>query len=265
MAWRLGIDIGGTFTDVALVNDVDGTIGIAKTPTTPTDFGKAVLTGLYDSLDRYGVQPDEVSLLSHATTVVTNSILEGKGARTALISTRGFRDVLELRRSARSDLYDMFQDPPRVLVPRHRRLEITERLDATGTAIVPLAESEIPGLIKELKDLKVEAVAISLLFSFLNDKHERRLGDALREALPDVSIFLSSEVLPEVREFERTSTTAVCAYVAPILRSYLERLETATDSLGLPELHVMGSTGGVFDVREAVSYTHLTLPTSDLV
>ena len=199
MAWRLGIDIGGTFTDVALVNDVDGTIGISKTPTTPSDFGKAVLTGLYDSLDRYGVKSDEVSLLSHATTVVTNSILEGKGARTALISTRGFRDVLELRRSARSDLYDMFQDPPRVLVPRHRRLEITERLDATGTAIVPLAESEIPGLIKELKNLKVEAVAISLLFSFLNDKHERRLGDALREALPDVSIFLSSEVLPEVR------------------------------------------------------------------
>ena len=252
MAWRLGIDIGGTFTDVALVNDVDGTIGISKTPTTPSDFGKAVLTGLYDSLDRYGVKSDEVSLLSHATTVVTNSILEGKGARTALISTRGFRDVLELRRSARSDLYDMFQDPPRVLVPRHRRLEITERLDATGTAIVPLAESEIPGLIKELKNLKVEAVAISLLFSFLNDKHERRLGDALREALPDVPIFLSSEVLPEVREFERTSTTAVCAYVAPILRSYLERLETATDSLGLPELHVMGSTGGVFDVREAL-------------
>ncbi|HIB07627.1 MAG TPA: hydantoinase/oxoprolinase family protein [Gammaproteobacteria bacterium] len=252
MAWRLGIDIGGTFTDVALVNDVDGTIGIAKTPTTPSDFGKAVLSGLHDALDRYGVQPDEVSLLSHATTVVTNSILEENGARTALISTRGFRDVLELRRSARSDLYDMFQDPPRVLVPRHRRLEITERLDATGTVIVPLDESEIPGLIEELKDLEVEAVAISLLFSFLNNHHECRLGEALREALPGVAIFLSSEVLPEVREFERTSTTAVCAYVAPILGSYLKQLETATDSLGLPKLHVMGSTGGVFDVREAL-------------
>ena len=252
MAWRLGIDIGGTFTDVALVNDVDGTIGIAKTPTTPSDFGKAVLSGLHDALDRYGVQPDEVSLLSHATTVVTNSILEENGACTALISTRGFRDVLELRRSARSDLYDMLQDPPRVLVPRHRRLEITERLDATGTVIVPLDESEIPGLIKELKDLEVEAVAISLLFSFLNDHHECRLGEALREALPGVAIFLSSEVLPEVREFERTSTTAVCAYVAPILGSYLKQLETATDSLGLPKLHVMGSTGGVFDVREAL-------------
>ncbi|HIM97890.1 MAG TPA: hydantoinase/oxoprolinase family protein [Gammaproteobacteria bacterium] len=252
MAWRLGIDIGGTFTDVALVNDVDGTIGIAKTPTTPSDFGKAVLSGLHDALDRYGVQPDEVSLLSHATTVVTNSILEENGACTALISTRGFRDVLELRRSARSDLYDMFQDPPRVLVPRHRRLEITERLDATGTVIVPLDESEIPGLIEELKDLEVEAVAISLLFSFLNNHHECRLGEALREALPGVAIFLSSEVLPEVREFERTSTTAVCAYVAPILESYLKQLETATDSLGLPKLHVMGSTGGVFDVREAL-------------
>ncbi|MEE3288800.1 MAG: hydantoinase/oxoprolinase family protein, partial [Pseudomonadota bacterium] len=252
MGWRLGIDIGGTFTDVALVNDADGTIGIAKTPTTPADFGKAVLTGLQEAISRYGVPPGEVSLLSHATTVVTNAILEENGARTALISTRGFRDVLELRRSARSDLYDMFQDSPRVLVPRHRRLEITERLDASGTVVVPLAESEIPDLIDVLKNLEVEAVAVTLLFSFLNDDHERRLGEALREALPEVPVFLSCEVLPEVREFERTSTTAVCAYVGPILESYLRRLETAIAGLGLPELRVMGSTGGVFDVREAL-------------
>ncbi len=252
MGWRLGIDIGGTFTDVALVNDADGTIGIAKTPTTPADFGKGVLTGLQEAINRYGVPPGDVSLLSHATTVVTNAILEENGARTALISTRGFRDVLELRRSARSDLYDMFQDSPRVLVPRHRRLEITERLDASGAVVVPLAESEIPDLIDVLKNLEVEAVAVTLLFSFLNDDHERRLGEALREALPGVPVFLSCEVLPEVREFERTSTTAVCAYVGPILESYLRRLETAIASLGLPELRVMGSTGGVFDVREAL-------------
>ncbi|MED5408385.1 MAG: hydantoinase/oxoprolinase family protein [Pseudomonadota bacterium] len=252
MGWRLGIDIGGTFTDVVLVNDTDGTIGIAKTPTTPGDFGQGVLAGLQDAIGRYGVPPDDVSLLSHATTVVTNAILQEKGARTALISTRGFRDVLELRRSARSDLYDMFQDPPRVLVPRHRRLEITERLDASGAVVVPLAESEIPNLVKALRELEVEAVAVTLLFSFLNDEHERRLGAALREALPGVPVFLSCEVLPEVREFERTSTTAVCAYVGPILESYLKRLEAAVAGLGLPELRVMGSTGGVFDVPEAL-------------
>ena len=252
MAWRLGVDIGGTFTDVALVNDADGTIGIAKTSTTPRNFGQGVITGLKQAIATYNVPVDDVSLLSHATTVVTNAVLEQKGARTALISTRGFRDLLELRRSARSDLYDLFQDAPISLVPRHRRLEVTERIDAAGAIVTPLAESEIADLVATLKKLEVEAVAVTLLFSFLNDSHERRLGEALRAALPGIPVFLSSEVLPEVREFERTSTTVVCAYVGPILESYLTQLETAVTGLGLPNLHIMGSTGGVFDVKEAL-------------
>ena len=252
MAWRLGVDIGGTFTDVALVNDADGTIGIAKTSTTPRNFAQGVITGLKQAIASYNVPVDDVSLLSHATTVVTNAVLEQKGARTALISTRGFRDLLELRRSARSDLYDLFQDAPISLVPRHRRLEVTERIDAAGAVVTPLAESEIAGLVETLKKLEVEAVAVTLLFSFLNDSHERRLGEKLRAALPGIPVFLSCEVLPEVREFERTSTTAVCAYVGPILESYLTQLETAVTGLGLPNLHIMGSTGGVFDVKEAL-------------
>ena len=252
MAWRLGVDIGGTFTDVALVNDADGTIGIAKTSTTPRNFGQGVITGLKQAIATYNVPVDDVSLLSHATTVVTNAVLEQKGARTALISTRGFRDLLELRRSARSDLYDLFQDAPISLVPRHRRLEVTERIDAAGAIVTPLAESEIADLVATLKKLEVEAVAVTLLFSFLNDSHERRLGEALRAALPGIPVFLSCEVLPEVREFERTSTTVVCAYVGPILESYLTQLETAVTGLGLPNLHIMGSTGGVFDVKEAL-------------
>ena len=252
MAWRLGVDIGGTFTDVALVNDADGTIGIAKTSTTPRNFAQGVITGLKQAIASYNVPVDDVSLLSHATTVVTNAVLEQKGARTALISTRGFRDLLELRRSARSDLYDLFQDAPISLVPRHRRLEVTERIDAAGAVVTPLAESEIADLVKTLKKLEVEAVAVTLLFSFLNDSHERRLGEKLRAALPGIPVFLSCEVLPEVREFERTSTTAVCAYVGPILESYLTQLETAVTGLGLPNLHIMGSTGGVFDVKEAL-------------
>lgn len=252
MGWRVGVDIGGTFTDVALVNETDGQIGIAKVPTTPRDFGEGVVQALEIALSENGIAADEVTLLSHATTVVTNAILEGKGARTVLISTRGFRDVLEIRRSARADLYDLFQDPPGVLVPRHCRLEVTERLDAAGDVVTPLEESEIDGIIDFIRKNDIEAVSVSLLYAFLNDVHERVLGERLRAALPGVPIFLSSEVLPEIREFERTSTTAVCGYVGPILESYLRRLQEAVSGMGLPDLYVMGSSGGVFDVEEGL-------------
>ena len=147
MGWRVGVDIGGTFTDVALVNEADGQIGITKVLTTPRDFGEGVVQALDIALRENGVEAEEVTLLSHATTVVTNAILEGKGARTVMVSTRGFRDVLEIRRSARADLYDLFQDPPGVLVPRHCRLEITERIDASGNVVTPLDESEIDNIV----------------------------------------------------------------------------------------------------------------------
>ena len=253
MAWRVGIDIGGTFTDVALIDDASGRIGVAKVPTTPRDFAQGVLAALEMAMRRYGLAAADVGLLSHATTVVTNAILEEKGARAALIATRGFRDVLELRRSARADLYDLFQDAPATLIPRRRRFEITERIGADGAVVTPLAEGEIDGLIAALKAERVQAVAVSLLFSFLNPEHEWRLGARLRAALPDVPVYMSSEVLPEIKEFERTSTTAVCAYVGPILASYLERLESATRAQGLPRLYVMGSSGGVLEAAETVA------------
>ena len=253
MAWRVGVDIGGTFTDVALIDDATGQIGVAKVPTTPRDFAEGVLSALHMAMQRYNLAAADVGLLSHATTVVTNAILQEKGARAALIATRGFRDVLELRRSARPDLYDLFQDAPATLIPRRRRYEITERIGADGEVVTPLAEGEIDGLIAALKAERVEAVAVSLLFSFLNPEHERRLGARLRAALPDVPIYMSSEVLPEIKEFERTSTTAVCAYVGPILASYLERLESATRAQGLPRLYVMGSSGGVLEASETVA------------
>ena len=252
MSWRIGVDIGGTFTDVALVNEDNGRIGIAKVSTTPDDFGAGVVQALSIALDDHNVVPESVSLLSHATTVVTNAILENKGARIALVATRGFRDVLELRRSARVDLYDLYQDAPAVLAPRHCRLEVTERLDASGAVVTPLDESDIDPIIEFVKNNDIEAVAVSLLYSFLNDAHERIVGDRLRAALPGVPVFLSSEVLPEIREYERTSTTAVCAYVGPILESYLHRLEEAVSGMGLPKLYVMGSSGGIFDVAEGL-------------
>jgi N-methylhydantoinase A len=253
MTWRIGIDIGGTFTDVALVEERSGRIGVAKVPTTPADPAEGVLCALETAMARYAIDPGAVSLLSHATTIVTNAILEEKGARAALVTTRGFRDVLELRRSARANLYDLFQDPPATLIPRRRRFEISERVGADGRIVTPLAEDEIDGLVEALKAARVDAVAVALVFSFLAPAHERRLGERLRAALPGVPIFLSSDVLPEIKEFERTSTTAVCAYVGPVLASYLARLEAAARRRALPPLHLMGSNGGVLQAAEAVA------------
>ena len=253
MAWRIGVDIGGTFTDVALVDEASGRIGVAKVPTTPEDLAEGVLCALELAMNRFEVAPTEVGLLSHATTVVTNAILQESGARAALITTRGFRDVLELRRSARADLYDLFQDAPATLIPRRRRFEITERVGADGSIVTPLAENEIDGLIAALKTARIDAIAISLVFSFLNPEHERRLGALLRAALPGVPVYLSSDVLPEIKEFERSSTTAVCAYVGPILASYLERLEQVTRNRALPPLYLMGSNGGILEAAEVIA------------
>ena len=250
--WRIGVDVGGTFTDVAIVNEEDGTMGVAKVSSTPEDFGVGVVKAIEQALKKYNISPKDVSLLAHATTVVTNAILEEKGAKVGLISTLGFRDILELRRSARADLYDLFQDPPSVLVQRRNRFEITERIDAEGQVVIPIVEDEIEQIISKLKTARVEAVAVSLLFSFLNDEHEALVGRRLREALPNIPVFLSSEVLPEIREFERTSTTAICAYVGPILSSYLARLKNSVTEKGLPTPYVMGSGGGLFEIEESL-------------
>jgi N-methylhydantoinase A len=256
MAWRIGVDIGGTFTDVALVDEASGRIGLVKLLTTPDDFSRAVIAGLTSGLEREAIDPiidpGRVALLAHATTIVTNALFEKKGARTGLVTTRGFRDLLELRRSSRADLYDLFQDAPDLLVPRRWRFEITERVGAAGEIVTPLAEDEIDAVVAAIRAAELETVAVALLFSFLNDAHERFLGERLRAALPGVGIYLSCEILPEIREFERISTTTVCAYVGKLLAAYLDRLQRAASGLGLPPLYVMGSSGGMLDVAEAL-------------
>src|SRR3954453_4175073 len=252
MAWRIGVDIGGTFTDVALVDEKSGRIGLVKLLTTPDDFSHAVVEGLRNGIEREAIDPARVALLAHATTVVTNALFEKKGARAGLVTTSGFRDLLELRRSSRADLYDLFQDPPDMLVPRRWRFEITERIGARGEIVTPLAENEIDAVVAAIRAAELESVAVALLFSFLNDAHERLLGERLRAALPGVGVYLSCEILPEIREFERISTTTVCAYVGKLLAAYLDRLQRAASKLGLPSLYVMGSSGGMVDVAEAL-------------
>ncbi|HSU06315.1 MAG TPA: hydantoinase/oxoprolinase N-terminal domain-containing protein, partial [Acetobacteraceae bacterium] len=160
-SWRIGIDIGGTFTDVAIVEQQTGRIAVAKLLSTPQDFGEAVIAGLRQALAENGIDAAEVSLLSHATTVVTNALLQNRGARAGMVTTRGFRDILELRRSSRADLYDLFQDAPAVLIPRRHRFEITERIDADGQVVQPLAEHEIPELIAKIRDTGLQTVAVS--------------------------------------------------------------------------------------------------------
>ena len=252
MAYRLGIDIGGTFTDVVSVNEDTGYVSIVKTHSTPGNFSKGVLDALRLSEETTLVPPSSIEYIAHGTTVVTNTLLEGTGATTALITTRGFRDVLELRRQNRAELYNLFQDPPSILVDRHLRLEITERVDSSGQVLTPLALDEIDGLIKFLTDHKIEAVAVCLLYSFLRPEHEQILGKYLRESLPDTVVFLSCEVLPEIREYERTSTTAVCAYVGPVLEQYLKDLEGSLKSYGYPSMYLMASGGGVVSPLEAL-------------
>lgn len=246
---RVAADIGGTFTDVALIHE-DGRIATRKVPSTPADYAGGVVEGIRQILAAEGVPVGAVTEVLHACTVATNAILEGKGAKTGLITTAGFRDVLELRRIRVPRLYDPLYRKPPVLVPRALRLEVAERLDFAGRVIEPLDEESVVRAIDRLAEEGVAAVAVCLLHSYANPAHERRIGALLRERLPEAFVSLSVDVLPEMREYERTSTTVINAYVGPAVRAYLESLVARLAADGLPErLFMMHSAGGIVDAR----------------
>jgi N-methylhydantoinase A len=255
MTWRIGVDIGGTFTDVALVDEATGHIGIAKVPTTPRDLAQGVLSALAAATGRHGISAADVGLLSHATTVVTNTILEEKGARAALVTTRGFRDVLELGREIRYAAYDAFAQMPEPLVPRSRRLEVNERLRADGSVLAPLDPAQARDAVRELKALGTESVAVCLLNSFENPAHELVLKRLLAEEFPEASVSISYEVLPQIREYERTSTTVTNAYVKPLTETYLRRLRERLAAIGFRgRLFIMLSSGGVTSAETAAEF-----------
>ncbi|NOX44687.1 MAG: hydantoinase/oxoprolinase family protein, partial [Caldiserica bacterium] len=243
MGISLGVDVGGTFTDFVWV--ADGELGALKVPTSPAQE-EAFLAGL-------GRLPaTEIERIVHGTTVATNALLEGKWARTVLITTAGFRDVLEIGRQNRPSLYDLFCERPVPLVPREWRLEVPERVDARGVAIRPLDEGAVRALARVISGGGVESVAVVLLFSFLNPAHERRVREILREEGIEAPITLSCEVLPEFREYERTSTTVMTAALRPVVEGYLSRLSAALASRGMAApLLVMQSNGGVAGAEEA--------------
>jgi len=215
---RIGIDVGGTFTDVILTDQQSSKVWSVKTPTTPSSPVEGALNGIREILELSQVAPSEIEFVGHGTTIATNLIVEEKGARTALITTKGFRDILEIRRVSRhdrADLYDLFFDNPKDLVPRELRLEVDERILYDGSVEKPLTEAEITKVIDAVAKLDVEAVAICCLHSYVNNSHEQQLLEALRKSNPSLFITASADVNPEMSEYERTSTTVMNAMLVP--------------------------------------------------
>jgi len=242
---RLGVDVGGTFTDLVALSE--GALVTAKVPSTPRDQSVGVMNAILAS----GVEADALSALAHGMTVATNALLERRGARTALVTTEGFRDVLEIARQNRPSLYDLTRDRPPTLVPRELRFTVKERMGPEGE-VEPLDEESLENAVSAVREADVEAVAVCLLFAFMHPEHEKRAGEALREALPGLHVSLSSEVLPEFREYERFSTTAADAYLAPKLAAYLKNLGGKVEEAGMPSPLIMQSAGGVVTIEDAV-------------
>ncbi len=243
---RLGVDVGGTFTDLVALSE--GALVTAKVPSTPRDQSEGVM----NAIQAAGVEAASVGALAHGMTVATNALLERRGAKTALVTTEGFRDVLEIARQNRASLYDLAMDRPPPLVPRDLRFTVKERIGPDGE-IEPLDEESLERTVEALRGADVQAVAVCLLFAFAHPEHEKRVGEALREALPEVHVSLSSEVLPEFREYERFSTTAADAYLGPKLAAYLKNLADKAEAAGVPAPLIMQSSGGVVPVEDAAT------------
>ncbi len=241
---RIGIDIGGTFTDIVTLQA--GTVQVSKTPSTPDAPEQGVLCGLTNARERDGWAFESIEFLGHGTTVATNAVLEETWADTALITTAGFRDVLEIGRQTRPDIYDFQAEKPTPIVERDRRFEVTERLDERGAVLTDLDEESVRVAAERLQNIDVDSVAISLLYAFENADHERRIREILETTGVDVSVSLSSDVLPEIREYERTLATAMNAALKPVMDRYIGNLETEIGGLGIDtDLGIMQSNGGL--------------------
>jgi len=247
--YRVAVDTGGTFSDFVFFNEDSGEISITKVPSTPKEPFEAVLNGVRELLDQ-GVSAGDVSFFSHGTTVGTNALLEEKGAVTGLLVTEGFRGIYEVMEQSRGYgpvTYDLFFEKPRLLAAPYTTEEVRERVDFQGNALTPVDPAQAAEAIRRLKAKGVESVAVCFLFSFLNLDHELAVKEVMAEEFPEASLSLSCEVLPQIREFYRMSTTVINAYIAPVMSRYLGLLETRLREMGVttPQLYIMQSNGGV--------------------
>ncbi len=244
--YRLGIDIGGTFTDAVLMNLGTGEFQTAKVSTTPKDLATGFLRAIERAISEAAVNPGEVAQIVHATTVATNAIIENKVVKSAFITTKGFRDMLEIQRQIRPTLYDLFFDKPAPLIPRYLCYEVTERVTAEGEVLQPLNEDEVRHAVRQSKKEGVEAIAVCFLHSYINPSHEKRTGEIIEEEFPEAYLTLSSEINPEFREYFRASTTVINTVLMPIVARYVDKLQGEIATRGFKSgLYVMQSGGGL--------------------
>ena len=262
MEWAIGVDVGGTFTDFYLHNTTTGSFYIGKRPSTPHNPAEAIVIGLLDICEKHNVALGSISRLSHGTTVGTNTLIQRSGSKVALITTKGFKDLLEIGRQTRPHMYNLYTDFPAPLVDRDHRFELSERMNFNGDVIVAPNKSDIEEVIDKVIQSEAKACALGFLFSFINPRHEREVADLIRQKAPNLVISLSSEVQPEFREYERLSTTVLNAYLQPVMSVYLKTLEDGVKkSLPNANIGINQSNGGLmsperarqFPVRTALS------------
>lgn len=247
--YRIGVDVGGTFTDFTLHDDANGEVHFYKTASTPHDPSQAIEEGLRAMLAQLGFAAADVGYLGHGTTVATNIVIERRGARTGLLTTKGFRDALELGRQARPSIYDYRIEKPPVLIPRDRRVEVEERIGPAGEVLTPLDPASLEAAVAELRAQGVESVAVCFLHSYRRPEHEQAARAVIARLLPEAYVTLSSDILPEFREFERMSTTAVNAFVGPKMGNYLKRFRDRMQAVGIgTEPYTIHSNGGLMSV-----------------
>lgn len=254
--WIVGVDVGGTFTDFSARDVVSGALVVHKRPSTPDDPSEAILKGFDELREKIGFDSAEVQRFAHGTTVATNALLQRKGADVAVVTTRGFRDLLEIGRQVRPAIYDLQQDAPPPLADRRHRLEVTERIGPDGAVVEPLKDEDIDAVIDEIAKLEdVQAVAVCLLFSYINPEHERRIAARIRERRPDLSISISSEVQPEFREYERFSTALINAFLQPEVGRYIQRLQASIDRVApRARFGIFQSAGGLMSAEKAAQF-----------
>ena len=269
MNYKIGVDVGGTFTDVFLLNETTGQLAVHKVSSTPEDPSRAIIRGVSEILQIQKIPPDQVTYLAHGTTVATNAIIEQKGGKVGLLTTQGFRDLLEIGRQTRPRLYDLHLDYPPPIVTRDLRLEVKERVLHTGEVFIPLDEQSVQDQITILKKNKVDAVVLCLLYAYLNPNHEIRMKEMVREAMPGCYLSVSHEVLPEFREYERLSTTVLNASLMPVIDTYLRNFKKEAKRIGvLVSPRINQCNGGVMSVETACQFpirTALSGPSAGVI
>src|SRR5699024_1728204 len=246
MGYKLGVDVGGTFTDTVLLNEDTGDLDYTKTPSSKEDPSIGVIEGIKKILSKSNISsnPEEINHFIHGTTFATNAFLEKKGSEVALLTTQGFRDILEIGRQKRPELYNLFQDKPPLLVERRFRYEVEERLNAKGEVIKGINEQDVINKINKIKNEGIDSVAIVFLHSYINPKHEQQVKQLINKHYPECKVSLSSDISPEFREYERTVTTVINAYLKPNMELYLNNLKASSTKEKIKKPYIMKSSGG---------------------